>query len=167
MAATLHADAPSCIERLTPRRSTSQPVNRNAKAAANCVTAARSPKSLSVHPKSAIISGLRIAMMGRSIALKIPAMHSTIKSDQRRVGERTPINFFLFSRWNAQDQRLLRSDFRQNGPPDCSGGPFQALAAVSCHQNQRASSLRNSGPHRAGSAGAGHCRHSARHSFHR
>lgn len=84
IAARLHAEAPTCIERFTPSRSTSQPVNRKAKAAENCVTAARSPKSLSVQPKSAIMSGLRIAMIGRSIALNTPAMHSTVNSDQRR-----------------------------------------------------------------------------------
>ena len=86
MAARLQAEAPTCIERLTPSRSTSQPVNRKAKAAENCVTAARSPKSLSVQPKSSIMSGLRIAMIGRSIALNTPAMHSTVNRLQRRRG---------------------------------------------------------------------------------
>ena len=84
MAARLQALAPTCIERFTPSRSTSQPVNRKAKAAENWVTAARSPKSLSVQAKAAIMSGLRIAMIGRSIALNTPAMHSTVNSDQRR-----------------------------------------------------------------------------------
>ena len=88
IAVRLHAEAPTCIERCTPSRSTSQPVNRKAKAAENCVTAARSPKSLSLQPKSAIMSGLRMAIIGRSIALNTPAMHSTVNSDQRSRADR-------------------------------------------------------------------------------
>jgi hypothetical protein len=56
------------------------------------VTAARSPKSLSVQPKSAIMSGLRIAIIGRSMALNTPATHSTVNSDQRRRGVMTVIS---------------------------------------------------------------------------
>ena len=86
MAARLQVVTPATIDRNTPNLSTSQPVNKNDSAAATCVTKARLAKSVSLQPRSADMSGLRIAMTGRSIALKIPATHNSPKRIQRNVG---------------------------------------------------------------------------------
>ena len=86
-AAKLQAVTPTITDRRTPSLSIIQPVNRNDSAAANCVIAASSPKRASFQPRSADISGFRIAITGRSIALKMPATQSSAKSVQARAGE--------------------------------------------------------------------------------
>ena len=86
IAARLHVVTPAIMERSTPILSTSHPVNRKDSAAATCVTKARLAKSVSVQPRSAEMSGFRIAMTGRSMALKMPATHSSPNSVQRSAG---------------------------------------------------------------------------------
>ena len=129
MAAALHAVAPSCIERLTPIRSTIQPVKRKAKAAENCVTAARSPKSLSVQPKSAIMSGLRMAMIGRSMALNTPARHKVANSAQRRRGDMWCIGaIVLLPRFDGNSNMALQGFAGDKVSPHGFTGPGLRLS---------------------------------------